>query len=504
MSLLDISSIAVPGAYISEGTFGLIPQGIASHFDTYMLGHTTKLGAPKVPTFIQSLADFDNVFAPSLSRASVDLFFQQRPGNGLWFIPVTPRDTYSVSIATVTGGATYALTIDGFQVAVVAVAGETTQVLLGRLADRVNLLVPHLASLRSGVLSVKPGSITVTASANVTLGSKNNAPAIIFVDEIDAVGRHRGAGMGGGHDEREQTLNQMLVEMDGFDVKGGVIMIAATNRPDILDPALLRPGRFDRQVVVPVPDIDGREKILAVHMKKVPLAPDVDGRVIARGHHAGAGDPEEPQERAVGGQRRQTGGRWIVAFVGNVVSATSKLIDRRHGLAARGLDARDLGRDVLRGLGGLAGQRQRQPQYGRHSAQRRQCGVHDQGHGVGDGLHRLRMRIKRRNRRQNGSPGKRQGAHIFDMNEVERRVAHDTNQLPSLLEHHVGRRRERGRDPPEGRVREDRDVRPRPLDVPAEGDAGLGELHQRIDALEHPGAECCCSLGNLAAISPWP
>ena len=177
MSLLDISSIAVPGAYISEGTFGLIPQGIASHFDTYMLGHSTKLGAPKVPTFIQSLADFDNVFAPSLSRASVDLFFQQRPGNGLWFIPVTPRDTYSVSIATVTGGATYALTIDGFQVAVVAVAGETTQVLLGRLADRVNLLVPHLASLRSGVLSVKPGSITVTASANVTLGSKNNAPA---------------------------------------------------------------------------------------------------------------------------------------------------------------------------------------------------------------------------------------------------------------------------------------------------------------------------------------
>ena len=113
--------------------------------------------------------------------------------------------------------------------------------------------------------------------------AKQAAPAIVFVDEIDAVGRHRGSGFGGGHDEREQTLNQLLVEMDGFDVRGGVILIAATNRPDVLDPALLRPGRFDRQVVVPRPDIDGREKILAVHMKKVPLAPDVNPRVIARG-----------------------------------------------------------------------------------------------------------------------------------------------------------------------------------------------------------------------------
>ncbi|WP_298215087.1 ATP-dependent zinc metalloprotease FtsH [Acidocella sp.] len=112
---------------------------------------------------------------------------------------------------------------------------------------------------------------------------KKNAPCIIFIDEIDAVGRHRGAGLGGGNDEREQTLNQMLVEMDGFESNEGVILIAATNRPDVLDPALLRPGRFDRQVVVPNPDVTGREKILRVHMRKVPLASDVDPKVIARG-----------------------------------------------------------------------------------------------------------------------------------------------------------------------------------------------------------------------------
>jgi len=112
---------------------------------------------------------------------------------------------------------------------------------------------------------------------------KKNAPCIIFIDELDAVGRHRGAGLGGGNDEREQTLNQLLVEMDGFESNEGVVLISATNRPDVLDPALLRPGRFDRQVVVPNPDILGREKILKVHMRKVPLAPDVDARVIARG-----------------------------------------------------------------------------------------------------------------------------------------------------------------------------------------------------------------------------
>ena len=112
---------------------------------------------------------------------------------------------------------------------------------------------------------------------------KKNAPCIIFIDEIDAVGRHRGAGMGGGHDEREQTLNQLLVEMDGFESNEGVILIAATNRPDVLDPALLRPGRFDRQVVVPRPDVRGRFKILQVHARKVPLGEDVDLNVIAKG-----------------------------------------------------------------------------------------------------------------------------------------------------------------------------------------------------------------------------
>ena len=118
---------------------------------------------------------------------------------------------------------------------------------------------------------------------------KKSAPCIIFIDEIDAVGRSRGAGLGGGNDEREQTLNQLLVEMDGFDANEGIIIIAATNRPDVLDPALLRPGRFDRQVVVGRPDIEGREKILTVHMKKVPLAPDVNARTIARGTPGFAG-----------------------------------------------------------------------------------------------------------------------------------------------------------------------------------------------------------------------
>jgi cell division protease FtsH len=112
---------------------------------------------------------------------------------------------------------------------------------------------------------------------------KKNAPCIIFIDEIDAVGRHRGAGLGGGHDEREQTLNQLLVEMDGFESNEGVILISATNRPDVLDPALLRPGRFDRQVVVSLPDIKGREKILRVHMKRTPIASDVDPVVLAKG-----------------------------------------------------------------------------------------------------------------------------------------------------------------------------------------------------------------------------
>jgi cell division protease FtsH len=113
--------------------------------------------------------------------------------------------------------------------------------------------------------------------------AKKNAPCIIFIDEIDAVGRHRGAGLGGGHDEREQTLNQLLVEMDGFESNEGVILISATNRPDVLDPALLRPGRFDRQVIVPLPDVRGREKIFEVHARKSPVAEDVDFAILARG-----------------------------------------------------------------------------------------------------------------------------------------------------------------------------------------------------------------------------
>lgn len=113
--------------------------------------------------------------------------------------------------------------------------------------------------------------------------AKKHAPCIVFIDEIDAVGRHRGAGVGGGNDEREQTLNQLLVEMDGFESNEGIILVAATNRPDVLDPALLRPGRFDRQVVVPAPDVNGREEILKVHIKKITAAQDVDMRIIARG-----------------------------------------------------------------------------------------------------------------------------------------------------------------------------------------------------------------------------
>ena len=133
---------------------------------------------------------------------------------------------------------------------------------------------------------------------------KKNAPCIVFIDEIDAVGRHRGAGLGGGHDEREQTLNQLLVEMDGFESNEGVILVAATNRPDVLDPALLRPGRFDRRIVVNRPDVKGREGILAVHTKKIPLSDDVDVSVLAR---ASVGlqrrRPREPGERG-GAQRR--------------------------------------------------------------------------------------------------------------------------------------------------------------------------------------------------------
>src|SRR5690606_7542065 len=135
--------------------------------------------------------------------------------------------------------------------------------------------------------SASPGPISLKCSLvsapHMFDNAKKQAPCIIFIDEIDAVGRQRGAGLGGGNDEREQTLNQLLVEMDGFEPGQGVLVIAATNRPDVLDPALLRPGRFDRQVVVPLPDIRGREQILRVHMRKVPLATNVDATILARG-----------------------------------------------------------------------------------------------------------------------------------------------------------------------------------------------------------------------------
>ena len=142
--------------------------------------------------------------------------------------------------------------------------------------------VPFLSISGSDFVEMFVG-VGASRVRDLFIQGKKNAPCIIFIDEIDAVGRHRGAGLGGGHDEREQTLNQLLVEMDGFESSEGVILVAATNRPDVLDPALLRPGRFDRQVIVPLPDVRGREKILAVHTKKTPLADDVDLGIIGRG-----------------------------------------------------------------------------------------------------------------------------------------------------------------------------------------------------------------------------
>ncbi|MGL4807542.1 MAG: AAA family ATPase, partial [Giesbergeria sp.] len=160
--------------------------------------------------------------------------------------------------------------------------------------------------------------------------AKKHAPCILFIDEIDAVGRHRGAGLGGGHDEREQTLNQLLVEMDGFEGNEGVIVIAATNRPDVLDPALLRPGRFDRQVVVPLPDIRGREQILNVHMRKVPIGPDVKADLIARGTpgFSGADLANLVNEAALFAARRNARVVEMDGFEGNagviVIAATNR------------------------------------------------------------------------------------------------------------------------------------------------------------------------------------
>ena len=148
---------------------------------------------------------------------------------------------------------------------------------------------------------------------------KKNAPCILFIDEIDAVGRQRGAGLGGGHDEREQTLNQLLVEMDGFTANEGVILIAATNRPDVLDKALLRPGRFDRQIVVGLPDLKGREEILKVHLKKrkVPLGDDVDVKAVAKGTPGLAGADLENlvNEAALLAARFATSSAWVLNAV---------------------------------------------------------------------------------------------------------------------------------------------------------------------------------------------
>src|SRR2546423_1096812 len=170
---------------------------------------------------------------------------------------------------------------------------------------------------------------------------KKNAPCIIFIDEIDAVGRHRGAGLGGGHDEREQTLNQLLVEMDGFESNDGVIIMASTNRPDVLDPALLRPGRFDRRVVVPRPDVRGREGILKVHTRKIPLGEDVDITVIARGMALGItqqlpeGDRHNyTQEYLLGQIAILMGGRIAEeTFLGSITTGASNDIERATELA---------------------------------------------------------------------------------------------------------------------------------------------------------------------------
>jgi len=222
------------------------------------------------------------------------------------------------------------------------------------------------------------------------LQGKKNAPCIIFIDEIDAVGRHRGAGLGGGHDEREQTLNQLLVEMDGFESNEGVILIAATNRPDVLDPALLRPGRFDRQVVVPVPDIRGREGILAVHMRKKPLAPDVDNRTLAKGTPGFSGadlenlvneaallaarknkelinmvDFEEAKDKVMMGLERKS------MFISEEQKRTTAYHEAGHALVARLLPGTDpLHKVTIIPRGRALGLTQQLPQDDRHTYSR--------------------------------------------------------------------------------------------------------------------------------------
>ena len=202
---------------------------------------------------------------------------------------------------------------------------------------------------------------------------KKNAPCLIFIDEIDAVGRHRGAGLGGGNDEREQTLNQLLVEMDGFEANEGVILISATNRPDVLDPALLRPGRFDRQVVVPNPDVLGREKILKVHMRKVPLAPDVKPRTIARGTPGFSGaDIRQPSERGrIAGRAARQARRHHDRVRGRQGQGHDGRRAALNGDDRRGEEAHRLSRGRPCGSGGPLGSLRPDPQGYDHPARAR-------------------------------------------------------------------------------------------------------------------------------------
>ena len=228
--------------------------------------------------------------------------------------------------------------------------------------------------------------------------AKANAPAIVFVDEIDAVGRHRGAGLGGGHDEREQTLNQMLVELDGFDTKGGVIVIAATNRPDILDPALLRPGRFDRQIMVPQPDLTGRKGILRVHARGKPFAPDVDLDAIARrtAGYTGADLANVINEGALL-TARDNGNQITMASLEEAIDRVMAGPERKSSSAVRaGAQAHRLPRGRSRARGARAAERGPRTQDHDHPAR---AGARLYGVGA------VRRQVPRHPRRDDGPAG---------------------------------------------------------------------------------------------------
>lgn len=182
MSLIDINAVGMPGAYVFENTFGSIPQGIAQHNNCYMIGYSTKAGAPREAFYIQSLADFANVYGASASQSSVALYFNQRPGKGLWFINVEPRGSYTLTLASVTSGNTYGLTFDGFAVNVTATATDTPTTVLAKLAQKVNTTVPHAANIRNNVLKVETG--TVVTATGVTLGTLVPAPASPDLNDV--------------------------------------------------------------------------------------------------------------------------------------------------------------------------------------------------------------------------------------------------------------------------------------------------------------------------------